>query len=259
MPCQPQLSQALAVYVLCMLSRTCRSFHTLHPVCQRCCCFIGGQDTSSHSHTSSRSFVTRPPARSSLATIGATSSMSSSKDNIDAVCRKRDAKPASAATGGGGRLRNSYLKIVMDDDSVDRMHGMAQRIRREVRERFADSGLEDKQLTAFAADGTNTSDQSPKKPPPAPLTFRPRSRNALHMTFFFGGVAIREIPPEDLVEWHDAVMARLRQTNQPITGSSSSGETESSRYNLTFPLPSPTQHADRGYIRGIGGAAPVAR
>ena len=150
-------------------------------------------------------------------------------------------KHPKKATAGGGRVRNSYLKVVMDDDSVDLMHDMAQRIRQGVRERFPEipkdemDGKFEAAMSDKVGDNNNDADQPPPKQrrPPRPLTFKPRSRNSLHMTFFFGGTTICEIPPEELVEWHNQVMARLKLANTPIDDDKS-GESEASRYSLQF-------------------------
>ena len=143
--------------------------------------------------------------------------------------------------GGGKRVRNSYLKIVMDDESVDLMFDMAQRMRQVIKERFLDVP-EGQKEEETSRDGKEMSDVDPdhddrrpskKRKPPRPLTFKPRSRNSLHMTFFFGGTTIREIPPGELEEWHGQVMDRLRQASKSM-GDTESGTTESSRYTLHF-------------------------
>ena len=157
--------------------------------------------------------------------------------------RSRNAK--KQAGGGRGRVRNSYLKIVLDDESLDLMYGMAQRTQQVVRERFSDVP-KDEQEEETSKVNVETSDKeggdtdrgdsqpSKKQKPPRPLTFKPRSRNSLHMTYFFGGTTVCEIPPEELVEWHGQVMTRLQQASGPIGGDAESGETESSRYTLHF-------------------------
>ena len=160
--------------------------------------------------------------------------------------RRDGSQNTKKQTGGGDggygkRVRNSYLKIVMDDESVDLMFDMAQRIRQVIRERFPDVP-KDEQEEGTSKDGKemsdvdqNHDDRQPlkKRKPPRPLTFKPRSRNSLHMTFFFGGTTICEIPPEELVEWHDQVMDRLRQASKSMSDNKS-GPTESSRYTLQF-------------------------
>ena len=156
---------------------------------------------------------------------------------------QNDRKHKKKAAGGGGRARNSYLKILMDDESVDLMHDMAQRIRQVVRKNFPDVPeyqVEDTNETVTSdklCDGNGlkgTGYPPPKKrKPPRPLTFKPRSRNSLHMTFFFGGTTICEIPQEELEVWHDQVMARLKLASRPV-GNNESGETEASRYTLQF-------------------------
>ena len=44
-----------------------------------------------------------------------------------------------------------------------------------------------------------------------PLTFKPRSRKGLHMTFFFGGTILCELPVEELQEWHGKIMRRFEE------------------------------------------------
>jgi len=173
------------------------------------------------------------------------------KDGTNPGAQPNQHKPDAAGGGGGGRVRNSYLKIVVDDASVDLLHGTARRIRQEVRQRFPDVPKDDEtgdakegstKASADAADNTDEpppddKDQPPpkqqKRRPPRPLTFKPRSRDSLHMTFFFGGTTICEIPPEELMEWHDKVMARLQQASEN-TDDNSGDDAEASRYTLQF-------------------------
>lgn len=159
--------------------------------------------------------------------------------------RSRSQNRKKQPQGGGGRVRNSYLKIVMDDESVDLMYGIAQRLRQVATQRFPDVPKDEQESEASKVDGKASDKEgddrdrgdcqpSKKQKPPRPLTFKPRSRNSLHMTFFFGGTTICEIPPEELAEWHSQVMTRLQQASGPIGDDAESGETESSRYTLHF-------------------------
>eukprot|EP00957_Ditylum_brightwellii_P029744 2249432-Ditylum_brightwellii.AAC.1 len=42
------------------------------------------------------------------------------------------------------------------------------------------------------------------------LTYKPRSRTSLHMTFFFGGTVLCEIPMEDLIQWRNDVSQTIQ-------------------------------------------------
>jgi len=130
-------------------------------------------------------------------------------------CRQRQGRAIAMSKDGGDdangrdkkkkgvRIRNSYLKIVMDDGSVDRLHAMAQRIRHVMKE----AG----EMAASVSDDDEHGNEEKERSQTRPLTFKPRSRQSLHMTFFFGGTTLCELPPDELLEWHGEVMDRLKQ------------------------------------------------
>ena len=148
---------------------------------------------------------------------------------------------------------NSYLKVILDDATMDRLHGIATLIQTKVQ---ALPGVAGDSATTLPEKATqddnnnntailrNQGDDSPQPqqqqqdPPPQkkpdkkksqPLRFKPRSRASLHMTFFFGGEALCELPAEELEEWHGKVRDRLQESHfhnvvspeKPVVGPSS--------------------------------------
>jgi len=181
--------------------------------------------------------------------------------------RRTKSAPGAVDGGGGRRVPNSYLKIIMDDAALDTMHNMSQIIRDSVRDKFelpvvketletdaakskgctsvdankeASAASDDvaspidgvEQVGKRAKDcndgpGAAATEQQEKKletdqgksnqerkRPKRPLAFKPRSRKGMHMTFFFGGTILCELPSEELREWHGKIMTRFQKAKE---------------------------------------------
>ena len=99
---------------------------------------------------------------------------------------------------------NSYLKVLLDDATMDRLHGISKSIQTKVQAL----------PVATASDDTNQENQQSKaKRNQQPLRFKARSRASLHMTFFFGGEALCELPVHELEDWYGKVRDRLGKAN----------------------------------------------
>ena len=140
---------------------------------------------------------------------------------------------------------NSYLKVLLDDTTMDHFHQVAIQIQQELvkhyqqqqeqqqREEKASEQRDDQQLAhqqkqegqqqegqqqddqekgPEASSDTNNSKDKKKKGRNKPVTFKPRSRNSLHMTLFFGGEIVCELPVSELEAWHLRVSQRLKQS-----------------------------------------------
>jgi len=143
---------------------------------------------------------------------------------------------------------NSYLKVVLDGASLGRLRRLAIEVRDRVADDQEQREEEEEEEGATAQtknnsssgvtsaggnnDGTvrteedqlwgdsdnernnnnkrsnNSSNGNRKKSPPV-LKVKPRSEDSLHMTFFFGGEVLCELPAEELVEFHARVSALL--------------------------------------------------
>ena len=103
------------------------------------------------------------------------------------------------------RPHNSYLKIVLDDDTMNRLHGFAVKLQNDIQSKLQ----KDMQITSNNDEETEVETPTTKKG----LKFRSRSRTSLHLTLFFGGEVLCELPPDELIDWHANVKARLEQSN----------------------------------------------
>ena len=90
------------------------------------------------------------------------------------------------------RPLNSYLKVVLDDATMDHLHEISVKLGKDIQ-------------TTIRSDSQQQVDKCKGKP----LRFRYRSRNSLHFTFFFGGQVLCSMPPEELISWHSDIKGRL--------------------------------------------------
>ena len=130
--------------------------------------------------------------------------------------------------------RNSYLKVVLDDRTIDILHQMSLQIQSKIHEPSmrATASLPSANPPKIEGQPQNT-ESSPKLSESATipvlpivqspisssnssreqnisgLSYKPRSRDSLHMTLFFGGETICALPPEELQNWHRRVRERL--------------------------------------------------
>ncbi|CAB9523260.1 expressed unknown protein [Seminavis robusta] len=148
---------------------------------------------------------------------------------------KGDTKPKRKPNRPGF---NSYLKVLLDDATMDRLFDVATRIQKKVQDlqnQTDESDEENKSEAAAFETATSKEKVEPKikedpsaeekqeskaaagqSPGPEkkqrkkrPLSFKARSRASLHMTFFFGGENLCELPKEELQDWYDQVRDRL--------------------------------------------------
>ena len=173
-------------------------------------------------------------------------------DKAESPKNRKQTKPTRKPNRPG---YNSYLKVILDDESLERLHNISVSIQRRVEDSQKDEfqeeaaqndkdqttnvkdetydGKEEPQTDAeqdntamnmetksyTAAETQRTSDQNNKdnnkessKMKKKPVKYKPRSRASLHMTFFFGGEALCELPAEELVEWHGKIRDRLKES-----------------------------------------------
>jgi hypothetical protein len=119
---------------------------------------------------------------------------------------------------------NSYLKVVLDDDMLDRLHGAVLRIRDRVHQLdvatpVAQGSMEEIALSSSNASNDNgatcSDDKTAGANPPPMVSVKPRSRGSLHMTLFFGGEVLGQLSKEELEEFHRDVSAVLLSRQEP--------------------------------------------
>lgn len=142
-----------------------------------------------------------PPLRRArrLFRLSCLSTDSTSEDRPREETKVKEAKP-TAEIKKPKRPLNSYLKVVLDNDTIDRLHDIAVKLQSEVPKHAA---------------ATRTADETETTKPPAKkqFRFRARSRPSLHMTFFFGGETLCALPPLELMNWHRLVAERLEKSH----------------------------------------------
>lgn len=139
--------------------------------------------TASHVQPRSQSTASQPPpSREDAAKVAAESNATTPSGTTDDVIPpwKRKNTPG----------RNSYLKVVLDDETLNRLHGMTERVKAQVAEISCD-------------------EEDSKRP----LRIKARSLPSLHMTFFFGGEVPCTLPTDELVQWHKRLEDRFAQSN----------------------------------------------
>jgi 2'-5' RNA ligase len=92
---------------------------------------------------------------------------------------------------------NSYLKVVLDDATLDKLHDITANFKTRFEE-----------LLGQPQEKNGTGSRTRR-----PLRIKPRPRMSLHMTFYFGGEVLTELPAEELLAWHAALTDRLAQSN----------------------------------------------
>jgi len=112
---------------------------------------------------------------------------------------KEEAKEEIKTPKKPPRPLNSYLKVVLDDDTMDRLHEISVKLGEDIQAMSQEEVEQDGETEATTA----------RKRKGRPLKFRWRSRTSLHFTFFFGGEVLCAMSPEELMSWHASVNERL--------------------------------------------------
>ena len=119
--------------------------------------------------------------------------------------RKREDKATNNA-----RVRNSYLKLSLDQSAFHSLHELICTTKQQW-----DSSVERQDLKTVS-----------KKQSKRQLTIKPRTLPSLHMTYFFCGKVLDEMPYDEVSLWNSMVQERLLEYND---ATSSVGE-----YTLKF-------------------------
>ena len=101
------------------------------------------------------------------------------------------------------RPLNSYLKVVLDDVTMDGLHEISVKLGRKIQDMSNDTAEEQQNCETEANAGKRKG---------RPLKFRWRSRKSLHFTFFFGGEVLCAMPADELISWHASVEERLGES-----------------------------------------------
>ena len=103
---------------------------------------------------------------------------------------------------------NSYLKVDLEDSFVDRIYSMALDVQNAIAAQHQEPSHQDVHSDMngiIIEDGQNTPKKQTEHQPEKTLRFKPRSRRSLHMTLFFGGEVLGEIPAHELQAWYDKI------------------------------------------------------
>eukprot|EP00584_Thalassiosira_punctigera_P000198 CAMPEP_0172538416 /NCGR_PEP_ID=MMETSP1067-20121228/9805_1 /TAXON_ID=265564 ORGANISM="Thalassiosira punctigera, Strain Tpunct2005C2" /NCGR_SAMPLE_ID=MMETSP1067 /ASSEMBLY_ACC=CAM_ASM_000444 /LENGTH=335 /DNA_ID=CAMNT_0013323907 /DNA_START=581 /DNA_END=1585 /DNA_ORIENTATION=+ len=137
-------------------------------------------------------------------------------DGVRTKFGRRERRTADRLTKNA-RVRNSYLKIVMEDAVFDQLHDLVRGVRRRWEESESDDPLpveDDRRRRA-----TVSKKQSKRR-----LTIEPRSRNSLHMTYFFAGKVLEEMSGEELRRWEHFVRNCVSERRDGDAESPSAGD-----------------------------------
>ena len=98
------------------------------------------------------------------------------------------------------RVRNAYLKLSMESTMFDQLLNMINQTRH-------DWASENHAVDKDTADAETTSQKqiTSKKQARRQLAIKPRSRNSLHMTYFFAGQVLKDMSGEELQRWNTMV------------------------------------------------------
>jgi len=118
-------------------------------------------------------------------------------DGVQTKYGKRLRKVEDKETNNA-RVRNTYLKIDMDESIFDQLHNMVNRVAREWTEE----------------NNTRHQQSKSKKQAKKQLTISPRSRHSLHMTYFFMGRVLNDMPSEEVQRWNSLVRSCVLEHNK---------------------------------------------
>lgn len=144
----------------------------------------------------------------------------------------RQTSPFSDDSPAAGRLYNSYLKIVMDDAVFETLHSLMQKLKSSW-EQSADASeiqelpncpnkinVDTTQLSSDQQSNSNdavTSSTLSQTMRPLPkLKIKSRSLRSLHMTYFFCGRKLDEMPSEQVTLWNSKLKEKLCGINSKV-------------------------------------------
>ena len=120
--------------------------------------------------------------------------------------------------GPSGRPRHSYLKLMLDPPFWDELHRKTLLVRDECQTAFGTTslvkqGLVGNELTQPIHSTNVISMQRDDDASKRMLihNVKPRSKQSLHLTFFFGGQVLCALPTEELIKWHTEIKGRVQQ------------------------------------------------
>jgi hypothetical protein len=147
------------------------------------------------------------------------------------------------------RQRQSYLKVLLGKHKMTRFHNLALQVRDHL-DKSSSSG--DNEKTKSMSSSSSPSDNQDEIESRPRLRIKPRSLTSLHMTFFFGGVALCKVPAEALTEWHSGVSARLEESCLVSMESASTSTSASTSGVLTInTTPTTTTSLDEYWFRVV--------
>jgi 2'-5' RNA ligase len=204
---------------------------------------ITTQQRSQHLEMSSEAQQEEVPTSTDNNAIGPASEALPGKEDAAAASteRKRQRRPPKRKNRPGF---NSYLKVILDERTVETLHSMIEDIRTNFEARLAeelgpeeptpsndgaensnerrndagtaannaDSQTDPNTVESSNNDQTRNTAASKAQKKKKRVKVKPRKLESLHMTFFFGGETLCQLPEEELTAWHAAVKARLEES-----------------------------------------------
>jgi hypothetical protein len=99
---------------------------------------------------------------------------------------------------------NSYLKVLLDDHTIDTLHSYAIQIQKQLQQQQQQSVSEantEEKVPSGTTERQQQQQQQQEQLNKKLIKFKPRSKQSLHVTLFFGGETLCEIPGTELVDW----------------------------------------------------------
>ena len=128
---------------------------------------------------------------------------------------------------------NSYLKVMLDEKTMGILHEMAVQVKNQIQESTDEQGKEEEVEKTMEQDTLESPKQDGKTSKKKKvLRFKPRSRASLHMTLFFGGETICELPQNELLDWHGRVSERLEKSGFHLEDSDSNSTESTGGYSF---------------------------
>jgi 2'-5' RNA ligase len=122
----------------------------------------------------------------------------------------------------------------LDKGTIGKLHQMAVQVQNRIQQQQQSMACNDDSAIVVTTEHAQKEEEEYppiKKKVAKPLRFKPRSQASLHMTLFFGGETLCELPANELQEWHSQVSERLHASgfylqgnHLPISSTTSDGD-----------------------------------
>ena len=106
---------------------------------------------------------------------------------------------------------NSYLKVLLDDHTIDTLHSYSIQIQKRLQQQNNNNNINQNQEenNNEEKESSQVKEEQKQQSNKKRVQFKPRSKQSLHMTLFFGGETLCEIPDSELIDWYKRIQQRL--------------------------------------------------